>query len=330
MAEQGNTMSIEKVLGNVEKTISTTTAGGAAGLSTNVLVRENLADAITKLSYLETAIRDRLSRKQGSGLAASWVVMTGITAGNSAFAEGGTPTQDNATFARRSAVYKEYGKTKSITDKMMAAGRSFADEEALQTEIAMREVVQDEERDIVTGNSGVNALQFDGLQTYITTNVTDDANNPLGFRVDLVDSAAEVVWKNRGARPTAVYSGYGMKRAINQSLIGDMRVDPNTIGAKSTTGTDVGYIQTMLGKLEVVPTIAIAGSAVGANTVEELYIVTEQKMGEDVLYMEDLYALGKVPLARTGAAISFMVTEATVLVCRAEEFQYKYQNVRVA
>lgn len=328
--EQGNTMSIEKVLGNVEKTISTTTAGGSAGLSTNVLVRENLADAITKLSYLETAIRDRLSRKQGSGLAASWVVMTGITAGNSAFAEGGTPTEDNASSARRSAVYAEYGKKKSITDKMMAAGRSFADEEALQTEIAMREVVQDEERDIITGNATTNPLQFNGLQQYVTTNVTDDANGPLGFRIDLIDAAAEQIWKVRGARPTAVYSGYGMKRAINNSLVGDQRVNPNDTSAKSTTGIDVGFVQTMLGKLEIVPTIAISGSASGANTVEELYIVTEQKMGEDVLYMEDLYALGKVPLARTGAAVSFMVTESTVLVCRAEEFQYKYQNVRVA
>jgi len=46
--------------------------------------------------------------------------------------------------------------------------------------------------------------------------------------------------------------------------------------------------------------------------------------------MEDLYPLGKGMLDRTGAAINFMVTECTVLVCRAEEFHFKIRNIRVA
>ena len=33
-------------------------------------------------------------------------------------------------------------------------------------------------------------------------------------------------------------------------------------------------------------------------------------------------------LDRTGAAIKFMVTEATVFVCRADEFQVAITNVR--
>jgi ribosome-associated protein YbcJ (S4-like RNA binding protein) len=45
--------------------------------------------------------------------------------------------------------------------------------------------------------------------------------------------------------------------------------------------------------------------------------------------MEDLYPMGKERLERTGAAIKFMVVEATVLVNRAEEFHVKIANVRV-
>lgn len=323
-------MDVNNTLNKVQKAISTTTAGGSASLSSSVLVRENLSGIITRLTDRDTNIRDRLARKTGSGMAASWNVLTAITHGTSAFTEGATPTENDATYARRSAVYKELGKTKSITDRMLAAGRTFADQEAEQTKNALMEVIQDEEQLIITGDATGSPLQFDGLASYLSTNVVDDNNNALGFRVDLVDAAVEEIWREYGVRPTAVYCGYGMKRAINQSLIGDLRVNIDNRN-EVATGVEVGFIQTMVGKLPVVPTFAIAGDSSTYNgyTVEDMYIVTEKAKGEDVLYMEDLYALGKVALARTGASMKFMVTEATVLVNRAEEFHFRYQNVRV-
>jgi hypothetical protein len=130
---------IEKTLNDVEKTFSTPTyaPGGA-------MVRENLLPMVTRLEYRETPLRDRLARKSGNGQAASWNVMTSMGSGNSAFAEGGTPNEDTTTYERRSAIYKELGKTKSISDRMIAAGRSFTDQEAEQLEVGMREVIQDE------------------------------------------------------------------------------------------------------------------------------------------------------------------------------------------
>jgi hypothetical protein len=320
---------IENTLNKVGKAMDTAAMGGVAGLSTNVLVRENLSGIITRLPYRETNIRDRLPRKPGNGLAASWNVLTGITAGNSPFAEGGTPAEDDATYARRDAPFKELGKTKSITDKALMAGKNFADQDAEQTLNGLREVIQDEEQLLISGDSTGFPLQFDGLESYITTNLTDDANSPLGFRADLIDGAVEVIWSTNSVRPNAIYSGYGMKRAINQSLIGDVRVEltnSNTVAA----GLDVGFIQTMVGKLPIVPTFAIAPDVATypGNTVEDLYVVTEQAFGNEVLYMEDLYPLGKQMLDRVGAAIKFMITECTVMVCRAEEFQTRIQNIR--
>lgn len=320
---------LNQTLDKVEKSISTADAGGSAGSSSNVLVRENLVPYIARLPYRETNIRDRLSRKTGSGLAASWVVMTGMTSGNSSFAEGGTPNEDDAVYERRSAVYKELGKKKTITDRMMAAGKSFADQDAEQTEVGIREVIQDEEQLIITGDATGFPLQFDGLLNYITTNLIDDNNDALGFRPDLIDQAVETVLNAHGVRSTAIYCGYGMKRAINQSLIGDVRVNLNS-GNEVATGVDVGFIQTMIGKLPIIPTFAIAPDSVTftPNVVEDIYVVAEKAMGQDVIYMEDLYSLGKMQLARTGAAEQFMVTESSVLVCRAEEFQVRIQNVR--
>jgi len=317
---------IDATLKDVQKTLSTPTYIEGA-----IITRENLSGFVDRLAYKTTAIRDRLPRKTGAGLAASWNVLTAIGVGNSAFAEGGTPTEDNATYDRRSAIYKELGKKKSITDRMLAAGRSFMDQEAEQTEIAIREVIQDEEQFIITGDSGSSVLQFDGLDTYITTNITDDLNNALGFRTDLLDAAVANIVNTYGTVPTAIYCSFGMKRAINQSLAGDVRVNLDATNEVST-GLDINFYQSMVGKLPIIPTFAISDDTTtyAGNTVSDIYLVTEKSAGTDVLYMEDLYPLGKSMLDRTGAAINFMVTEATVLVCRSEEMQTKISNIRIA
>lgn len=319
---------ILQTLEQVEKALSTPAYPG----SLPTLVRENLDGFITRLTNKETNIRDRLPRKAGSGLAASWNVLSAMGVGNAPFAEGGTPTEDNTTYVRRSAIYKELGKTKSITDRMIAAGKSFTDIEGELTEVAMREVIQDEEQLIVTGDTAVSALQFDGLKKLITTNVIDDTNDALGFRTDLLEQGIEILMENYAVRPNAIYIGYGMKRQINQSLAGDVRVEL-TQGNEVSTGVDVGFYQSMIGKLPFVCSFAIAGDATTysatSNVVEDIYIVTETAQGQNVVYMEDLYNLWKGMLDRTGAAIKFMVTEATVLVNRAEEFHVKITNVRV-
>lgn len=319
---------LNQTLEEVRKTLSTPTYIEGA-----IITRENLSGFVDRLAFKQTAIRDRLPRKTGSGLAASWNVMTAIGVGTSAFAEGATPNEDNTTYDRRSAIYKELGKKKSITDRMLAAGRSFMDQEAEQTEVAIREVIQDEEQFIITGDTGVSVLQFDGLSTYVTTNTTNDNNNALGFRTDLLDAEIANIVNTYGVTPTAIYCSYGMKRAINQSLAGDVRVNINQ-GATDglATGLDIVFYQSMVGKLPIIPTFAISDDTTtfAGNTVSDIYLVTEKANGSDVLYMEDLYTLGKSMLDRTGAAINFMVTEATVLVCRAEEFQTKISNIRIA
>ena len=213
---------------------------------------------------------------------------------------------------------------------MLAAGQSFIELESELTEVALRETIQDEEQLIITGDSTFSALQFDGLKSIITgANIIDDNNNALGFRTDLLEQGIEYLVKNYAIRATAIYVGYGMKRVINQSLIGDVRVNLDQTNTVST-GVDVGFYQSMIGKLPFVATFAIASDGVTfpGFYVEDLYIVTEKTSGQDVIYMEDLYGLGKSMLDRTGAAIKFMVTECTVLVCRAEEFQVRIANIR--
>lgn len=322
--------SIQETLANVEKTFSTPSY--PSGLPT--LVRENLDEFINRLTMKETPIRDRLPRKKGNGLAASWNVLTGIGVGTSAFAEGATPTEDNTTYARRSAVYAELGKKKSISDRMIAAGANFTDIESELTEVAMREVIQDEEALIVTGDSTVNALQFDGLGTTkagFVISATDDAANAAGFRTNLLNTAVAQIQTTYGVRPTAILVSYLMKKAINESLAGDVRVNldaTNTVG----TGVDVGFFQSAVGKLPIIASYAVPTVTTGSGpyvTKGDIYVVCEKAQGGDVLYMEDLYGMSKTMLDRTGAAVKFMVTEATVFVNRAPEFHVRIKNVLI-
>ena len=75
--------SIQETLNNVTKALST--PAYPTGLP--ALVRENLADFITRLTNKSTPIRDRLARKKGSGLAASWNLLTAMGVGTAPFAE---------------------------------------------------------------------------------------------------------------------------------------------------------------------------------------------------------------------------------------------------
>lgn len=318
-------MSILDTLNNVEKTLETPTYVEGA-----ILTRENLDSFINRLPLKETPIRDRLPRKTGSWLAASWNVMTTLGVGNSPFAEGWTPTEDATGYVRRSAIYKEFGKVKSITDKMLAAGKSFLEQESEQLEVAIRETIQDEEQFIITGDENVSALQFDWLKVGITTNVVDDNNNALGFRPDLLNQGIELIMTTYWVRPTAIYTGFGMQRVIDDSLSGDVRVNLDS-GNEVSTGLRVKNFASMAGNLPFINTFAIQGDTTtyAGNTVEDIIIVAETSQGQSVIYMEDLYGLGKADLAKTGASIKFMVTECTVLVNRAEEFQIQIQNIRV-
>jgi len=200
------------------------------------------------------------------------------------YGEGTTPTEDASSYARRSAVYKELGKTKSITDKMLAAGKTFLDQEAEQTEVATRETIQDEEYFIVNGDTGVSALQFDGLKKLHTTNVTNDNNNALGFRTDLLDAQIAHLLNTYGVKPTAIYCSYGMKRAINQSLAGDVRINLDNTNEVST-GVEVGFYQSMIGKLPFVASTAILDDTTTypGNTVSDIYVATERHAGQDVV-----------------------------------------------
>ncbi len=87
-----------------------------------------------------------------------------------------------------------------------------------------------------------------------------------------------------GVRPTAVVTSFGMKKAINESLGGDVRVNLDQSNSVAT-GLDVNFFQSMIGKLPIVGTFAVAtdASTYSGNTVSDIYVLTQQTKSQDVI-----------------------------------------------
>ena len=314
-------MSIIDTLNNVNKTLSSATYIDGA-----ILQNENLSQEIVNLLNRQTPVRDRLPRVAGSGWAASWNVLTAMWVGNSAFAEWALPTEDATSCVRRHAVYKLLWKTKSITDYAIKTWASFIDLAAQELEVAMLEVIKDEEQFIITWDTAVSALQFDGIKKTIVTNVIDDNNNALGYRADLINQAIELLQTNYGVNPTVILDWFGMQRVINDSL------SPNRFiaGNSATSWITIQNFASSAWLLDFVTTPAIKWDAVtfAWNTVESIYVITEN-VSSNVVYMSDLMGLRQDDIGKVNSSYKFFVSEYTVLVNRAEEFHVEIQNVRV-
>ena len=318
-------LNLNDTLDNVSKTLSMPAySEGPANM------RENLSSVVTKLNKRVTPIRDRLPRVTWSGLAAAWNVLTTIWSGATPTAEWAKPTQSASTYVKRHALYKQFGSTKGITDMMINAGKSFQNQEAAELEIAMLELLRDEETFIVTWDINVSALQYDWLKKTIVTNVIDDNNNALGYRPDLLNQAIEIQLSTYDARATAIYNGYGMQRAINDSFTGNVQVNIDSTNSVSS-GITVWTFSSVAWVLPFVTSPAVKWDAVTYPwfTVESMYVVVENSDGTDVLYIEELQGMVKQYIGRVWTWIEFMVYHQNVLVNRAEEYHVEIQNVRV-
>jgi hypothetical protein len=131
---------------------------------------------------------------------------------------------------------------------MIASGRSFTDIEAEVAEAKLRQVIQGEEWALFHGDSVVDPLQFDGLDTQLVSNVIDKSGAALNL---------EDVWKAvklirlQGGQPTHVFCSFGVQNQLNSLLIGDLRYIAQQ-GTVVTMGLNANNIQTPAGVLPLI------------------------------------------------------------------------------
>jgi hypothetical protein len=224
---------------------------------------------------------------------------------------------------------------------MIAAGRSFADQLALEQQARLVSVLQAEEYALYWGDSTVGTtitnadgsqsvqyLQFDGLDRIIRNEggIVFDASSFSGgskISIPLVNTIIQGIYDNLG-EPTAIVVGSREKRFFNELLQSFVRYNGDgVVHVERQLGTSVMYYDSDFGSLPIIPTRYIQPN--GGNT--SLFVLCEQTAGEKIIEIAELQSIGSQPLAKIDDSERFMINEYEVPIVRAPQWQAEAINL---
>jgi len=326
-----NAQLIENALQDLQKAITETSVSGL------LLVREDLQAEMAIMAPTDTPLRNRLNRIQGNGKAHSWYKLVpnsqpeglflGTPPSAGFFANGGLPTGTTPSYKHVSAPYSSLGDLATVSFFDQMAGGTYTDIKKHQLKVKMLNVALMEEWAIINGDSGVNALAFDGLRVQTTTNVKDNANAPLALN-DLTAIMQTIVEK--GGKPQAVVASYREIRRISELVLSSFyRLVQAGAGslADVSAGVSVTKWTSPFGVVDIIGSRYIVPA--GAPAVADVLVVDDVSVLEDgnAVQMVDLMPLSAIDLALLQSAYRTLVAEFTVLQMTAEAFQGKIINV---
>jgi len=336
---------LEKALSSFEKTVDTTYAGP---IPTSLLARQDLESAVVVLSDRLTPFRDRVTRIKGEGLAHLWNQRTGLASSggplalvNLFYADGALPSESDPQYSQKSAAYKYLGTTAVISGPMIASGRSFMDIEAEIAEANLRIIIQAEEWADFNGSSSVNSLSYDGFDTQIVTNVTNNGGAALtatGTTIPAFDKLIKFIRNQGGNHIDGIYLSFGLQNVVNQIVSPANRYFINmdqkniTLGA----GDNVVSYQSPIGPIPIIgdffvnaalpyPDNAVGSSGSSGSAMSTVYFLRHDNQGVE---MVDLVPLGRTELAKIADTVRFYVNEYLVLALKAEPWVGMITNVQ--
>ena len=314
-------------LPDVEKAIDSTE---------RALLRQDLESVITKVDLKGTPLRKRWPRDKANGLTHEYTQRTSLGSPSSSFyADGQLPNDGTTRYLRKGKQVKCLGEMGRVTGLMIAAGRSFADQLALEQQARMVSVLQAEESALLAGDSTapsvvhnadgsqtVQYLQFDGLDRIIRqeSGIVFSASSFVGgskISIPLVNTVIQNIYDNLG-EPTAIVVGSREKRFFNELLQSFVRYNGDgVVHVERQLGTSVMYYDSDFGSLPIIPTRYITPDG-SANT--KAYVLCEKTAGENIIEVAELQTIGSQPLAKIDDSERFMVNEYETLVCRAPQW----------
>jgi len=336
---------LEKALSSFEKTVDTTYAGP---IPTSLLARQDLESAVVVLSDRLTPFRDRVTRIKGEGLAHLWNQRTGLASSggplalvNLFYADGALPSESDPQYVQKTAAYKYLGTTAVISGPMIASGRSYMDIEAEIAEANLRIIIQAEEWADFNGSSSVNSLSYDGFDTQIVTNVSNNNGAALtatGTTIPAFDKVIKFIRNQGGNHIDGIYCSFGIQNVINQIISPANRYFINldqkniTLGA----GDNVVSYQSPIGPIPVIgdffvnaalpyPDAAGGSSGTSGSAMSTVYFLRHDNQGVE---MVDLVPLGRTELAKIADTVRFYVNEYLVLALKAEPWIGELTNVQ--
>lgn len=314
-------------LPNVEKAVDTTE---------RALIRQDLETVITRVDMKGMPLRKRWARTPANGLTHEYTQRVSLGSPTSSFyPDGQLPPDGTTRYLRKGKQVKCIGEVGRVTGLMIAAGRSFADQLALEQQARMVSVLQAEENGllwgdatqgtVITNSDGsqtIEYLQFDGLARIIS-NEGGISFSASGFSsgsklsIPLINSVIQNIYDNLG-EPTAIVVGSREKRFFNELLQSLVRVNGDAIvHTERSLGVSVMYYDSDFGSLPIIPTRYIQPNA----GVTSAFVLCEKTEGENIIEIAELQRIGAQPLAKIDDSERFMINEYETEICRAPQWQ---------
>jgi len=308
----------------------------AIDTSERSLLRQDLEAVITKIDMKGTPLRKRWPRVPANGLTHEYTQRTSLGSPSTSFyADGALPQDGNTRYLRKGKQIKALGEVGRVTGLMIAGGRSFADQLALEQQARMTSVLQAEEAalhfgDATTptlvpngdGTSTVQYLEFDGIERIIRQEGGIVVDASVGFSsakldIPIINAVLQAIYDANG-EPTAIEVGSREKRFFNELLQSAVRVNGDgVVHVERQLGVSVMYYDSDFGSLPIIPSRYIKPDG-SAKT--KMFVYCEKTEAENIIEVAELQSIGSQPLAKIDDSERFMVNEYQTLVCRAPQW----------
>lgn len=294
-----------------------TTQAGGAGTAGYAMIPVYVDPRIVDQTRKFTPLVELVPRVTNQGMYADWNV---ITAKGGAFfaAEDAALSETNTTYDRQSKQIKFLYSVGRVTGPSLAAqpsyivagmqpggqgaglpGSVWSDASApnsmqLEVLVKTRELRELEENAIINGNSGSNALEFDGIITQMGATNTVDKNTTALSLAD-IDAAIGNAFDDGGRPNLAVCS-----RAVYSDLLGLLNAKIGYLQSVKNVywGFSTIVLNTMVGEIPVIPSMFMSNVS-GSKAIYFLDMsVVEMRVLQDVMYEE---------LAKTNDSRKFML-----------------------
>jgi len=320
-------------LPDVEKAIDSTE---------RALLRQSLESIITKVDMKGTPLRKRWSRIKANGLTHEYTQRVSLGSPTSSFyPDGQLPPDGTTRYLRKGKQVKCIGESGRVTGLLISAGRSFADQLAIEQQARMVSVLQQEETALLAGDTTqptavinpdgtqtIQYLQFDGMNRIINNEggIVTDASTFSGgqkLSIPLLNSDIQAIYDALG-EPTVIICGSREKRFFNELLQSFVRVGGDgVVHVERQLGVSVMYYDSDFGSLPIIPTRYIQPSS-GLTT---MYVLCEKTAAEGIIEVAVLQEIASQPLAKIDDSERFMIIEYETLICRAPQWQSEIINL---
>lgn len=308
--------------------------------SRSVFSPENIEEDIKLLVPVDTPIRNRTPRKQGSGEAAVFKRLTSRLHSNTGaagvgtntaivFADAGAPNETSQTYDTVAYPYKLLGRKVEAGGLAIAATRNTLGNNPVtggtnildsRERVKAVEVMIGEEELLIGGDVDTSALQFDGLGKQITTH----SGNAALLTASGIGSFCNTVYL-AGGDPSVLYANARQNRAIADNVEWSGSIERAFISDRGamTVGRKVANVINPV-------TGSVIDLEVSRYVGGDAYLLQERSVaGENWVEVDQLIPMSRVDVASSNFSQIRFILEAMVLEVVGEPFQMKIGGLAI-